>query len=429
MVDATSHTVGLEYKLNASTNLASEMTNTNYSNGEKSSIRNDSVSESISKRAGLTLSESIIDNPTGQLNTQTKRNYGFWYDLGKGLVFNYGYVRQLDTTGFSTLNSIVSLGQAPASSVKPDQLGALPVSSLDGLSFAGGYAANQWQTPTTAATGATMESTRTQAFSNLRIATAKPMKFGQISNFNFNFSEDSAADNFNWIRQTQDLGFSGKYGATGFGFAYKSQTSTVGDVAVDRTFNFTTDASAKKFISAAVLYKVRTLPDSVKSLVNDQNVMIRNYDITIRPTDKIQILTQLMTNPEVTNGNAMLGSITQGSHVDRWKLIYASTAQTDLGATWEENINESNKAVGRTAGLNLTLFKATSPIKLFYGYEDVYGNVPHRTTERWSLQFDQRPGANQSFNFFVGNISYGYALQNGQSAHNLTARVDYVLKF
>jgi hypothetical protein len=424
MKDATSRTVGIEVKVSPTTNLATEQTQTSYSDGETSSVRNDSVSETLNKRAGVTLSQSVVDNPSGQQNTQTKRNYGFWYDLGKGLVLNYGYVRQLDTTGFSTLNSIVSLGQAPAASAKPDQLGALPTGSYQDFSFAGGYAANQFQTP-----GPNGEATRTQSFSNVRLGTIKPMKLGSITDFRFNFSYDTAADNFNWIRENRAFGLGGKYGTFGFGFDYRSQMDSVGDRAVDRLFNFTTDTSAKKFLSASVSYKVRTLPNSVKSLVPDQNVMIRNYDFTVRPTSRLAVSSQLMTNPEVTNGNAMLGSITQGSRVDRWKLTYASTKDTDLGGSWEETINEANKAVGQTSGFNLTLFKSTLPMKFFYGFENLLGNVPHHSTERWSLQFDQRAGPHQSLNFFVGNVSYGYTLSQGQSAHNLTARVDYVIKF
>jgi len=49
--------------------------------------------------------------------------------------------------------------------------------------------------------------------------------------------------------------------------------------------------------------------------------------------------------------------------------------------------------------------------------------------QRYSLQFDQRPGPNQSFSFLVGNVSYEQEIANGVARNNFTLRVNYQLRF
>jgi len=93
--------------------------------------------------------------------------------------------------------------------------------------------------------------------------------------------------------------------------------------------------------------------------------------------------------------------------------------------------NDANSALRRTAGLNISLFENSgSPLKLFYGVEEVNGaGQKHRLTSRYSLQYDQKAGPNQSFNIFVGNVSYQFDIADGFKKDNWSIRLDYVLRF
>jgi hypothetical protein len=53
----------------------------------------------------------------------------------------------------------------------------------------------------------------------------------------------------------------------------------------------------------------------------------------------------------------------------------------------------------------------------------------HRLTQRYSLQFDQRPGPNQVFSLFVGNVSYQYSVPDTFRKENWTLRLDYQFRF
>ena len=411
---------GVDAKISKTTSLSSELTNTTFADGEKASIRTDSVSTEITPRAGITLSHSSIDNNADQHVDETKHNYGFWYDITKGLRLSYGYVRDLNANGVldtGTSNSVVSLG-APGGPTTPQGIPTVKQGVLSDFDIGGGYGANQWSAPS-ASTG--LASTRTQSFSNVKIGTIKPLAFGPVKDFKLAVNTDTAADNLTWIRQNQQYGFSGKIGSNTFGFDYHGQVDTQGERAVDRTYKFTTDPSDKRFFTGGLTYKIRALP-------NAENLMVRNFDFTFRPIRRLSISNQLATNPEVANPNVILGSATQGTQLNRYKADYKGTKDTIFGASWEEQKNAANNAFALTSGVNLTLFATTSPLSLFYGWQNVDGNVPHQTINRWSLKFDQRAGPNQSFSFLFGSLSYGATLPTGIPANGFTAQVSYTLR-
>src|SRR5208282_3921214 len=241
-----SNTVGLELKVTKTTSVASEMVSTEFANGQSASMRTDSVSTALTPRAGITLSNIQIDNNADEKVDETKRNYGLWYDLTKGVRLSYGYVRDLnaaDVTKTGTLNSVLTVGAAPAA-VTGDSLAKVGQGTLGDLALGGGYATNQWQTPN-ATTG--LEATRTQSFSNIRINTVKPLALGALKELKFQVNTDTATDNFTWIRQNQEAGFTGKLGPGAFGFDYHGQIDAQNEHSVDRTYTFTTDPSDKRF--------------------------------------------------------------------------------------------------------------------------------------------------------------------------------------
>jgi hypothetical protein len=216
------NTVGLDLKVSKTTSVASELVSTEFANGQLASTRTDSVSTALTPRAGITLSNTQIDNNADAKVNETKRNYGFWYDIAKGVRVSYGYVRDLNAAYVSntgTMNSVLTVGAAPAG-LTGDSLAKVGQGTLGDLALGGGYAANQWATPN-ATTG--LEATRTQSFSNIRINTVKPFAVGALKELKFQVNTDTATDNFTWIRQNQEAGFTGKIGSAAFGFDYHGQ--------------------------------------------------------------------------------------------------------------------------------------------------------------------------------------------------------------
>jgi hypothetical protein len=158
--------------------------------------------------------------------------------------------------------------------------------------------------------------------------------------------------------------------------------------------------------------------------------MIRNFTIAARPLRNLEISNQLMTNPEVQRGDVMLGSIVQGNNMNRWKLDWKNGPNLTIGGTWDQMKNEQTRSFSTTSGLNIKLFeKSGSPVEIFFGGEDVGGNLPRRYTHRYSLSFNQKPGPNQMFSFFIGNLSYLHGTPKDQKRENLSLRLDYQLRF
>lgn len=405
-----------ETKLDARTSVRTEQTRTQFEGGGKEDISANTISTALSTRLGVSVTDTKVDRQGTQQTTDVNvahRNYGFWYDLGHGLLVSYGYARQLNDAGQGTMSSTVAIGQ------KKDGFGADSIGNVgqgnlgDSLSIGGGYGVNEWDA-----------GNRTQSFSNFAVASKKPLKWGLMTDIKFNFGLDTAADYGNWIRENKVFGMAGKLLGNSFSYDYKGQMDVSGVRAIDRTFNLQTDPSDKKWLRANIFYKVRTLP-------TNEQIMIRNFAITARPIRNLELTTQLQTNPEVVQSNVLLGSVTQASRSNKWKLDYKRDKNMTIGASWEELINDQNNTAARTGGATLKLFEAKgSPVSLFYGMESADQTDLHRLTQRYSLQFDQRPGVDQRLSFFLGNLSYDRALPDATTPrNNWTGRIDYQFRF
>jgi hypothetical protein len=93
-------------------------------------------------------------------------------------------------------------------------------------------------------------------------------------------------------------------------------------------------------------------------------------------------------------------------------------------------MDEQNKTMVRTAGLNLKFFESTgSPLALYYGLEQSSNPSLRRSIHRYHIKYDQRAGPNQNFSLFVGNLSYQHSVLDGQLRNNWTARLDYQFRF
>jgi hypothetical protein len=394
------------------TSTRAENSFTEFSDGEKENVHSNTISTEVAKNAGVSVTDTRVDRG-GTERDETKRNYGFWYDFGNGIRISYGYARQLNGATAGTLNSSLVIGQN-ANAGQADQAGNVGTATAGGLNFSGGYGVNQWEQG---------DSTRTQAFSRIGFGTAKPIAFFGLKNVQFNVNFDAASDHAAWMREGKTFAFSGELGNNKFKYNYTGVMHSSGSRGIDRVFQFETDNSPNRWLVGSLYYKVRTLPW-------DDQVMIRNFNITARPIKDFELSHQLLTNPEVFRGDAFLGSLPQASRSNRWRLDYKQSADTTLGMMWEELINEQNQALTRTGGVNVSLFqKSGSPLKLYYGLEQSQGNVDRRTLHRYHLQFDQRPGANQMLSVFMGNVSFEHRVDDGWSRSNLTLRLDYQLRF
>jgi len=410
-------TAGLDYKLDSRTSLSTLQSRTRLQNGQSESSSTNAVTTTVSKRAGITISdteENLVDTTQ---HDESHRNYGFWYDLGHGVQFRYGYVRQLDTAGPNTLNSFVSLGTNTADP-NVAQLNAVNQGTLGDVAIGGGYGVNQWQNEVGMTNG---NLARTQSFSNVRLNSVKPFNSGIFKQNTFHFSLDTAADNFNWIRQDDNVGGTGVVEGLTWGLNFHSQKDPNAQTAIDRVLALSTDPKHHTFLEGSLMYKMRTLPQNQKD-------MIRSYKLTINPTKNLALSNVMISNPETPNALTLLGSVPQPLRQNLWTLTYAQNKQSDLGGSWEEIVNDSNHSSSVTAGINATLFKTSSPLSLFYGLQDTKG-PDHQLSQRWSIGYLQKAGPNQSFNFFVGDLAYQYSLPVGQYEHNLSVRVDYQFHF
>ncbi len=414
---ADSHTEYLSYetKIDALTSLKTEQSVTAYSNGGSQDVDSNTVSRELSKRAGVSVTESMISAKGDNLQDETKRNYGFWYDIGNGLRISYGYNRDLNNPNGSTLNTVVAVGKN-ADQAQNSQLGKVQQGQLGDVMVGGGYGVNQWDSLTTGPD-------RVQSFSNLALNTAKPTNAGPFKQVTFKFSMDTASDYAAWLRDNRQADVAGKLGPYTFGVDYRSQMQANGDTGIDRAIKLVSDQDPKKWLRASISYKERTLPGG-------QDYAIRDFNISAKLNKNLQLSNALQTNPEVVRNDLILGSLPQASRSNKWQLDWLSDPRTTFGASWQELRSDSNDSIARTGGLTAKLFaNGASPVSIFYGLQqsDTPGTLRH-TTQRYSLDFTQKAGPRQSFSMFLGNLSYDNALDPGQLRNNWTVRLNYQLR-
>jgi hypothetical protein len=386
-----------ETKLDKNTSVKTEQSRTRYSDGSGSSTSANTISRSLTAHLGVSYTDLIIDRP-GLDHDEKKNNYGVWFDLAKGMRFSYGIVRDLNpaVAGGNTANSTIGLTSG--------NVGTLHVDSA-------GYNVNSW------------DQTHNQVATNVAVKSSKPFKFGFFKEMQFNVGLDTSSDYGAFTKDNKLFNIGGKVGSNTFMVEYKSQLDATNHLGVDRFFKFETDQNDKKWIKASIKVKERETP-----LQGIQ--MIRDYSITVRPIKNFEITNQLLTNPEEQfRPDVLMGSVTSPWRANKYTLSYLSGKSTTIGATYEEKFDDLTRDYYRTSGINIDLFKGSaSPLTFWYGLEQGGGTSGHQTAQRYYLKFYQRPGPNQAFNIFAGNISYDY-LTGGFNRNNWTLNVDYELKF
>jgi hypothetical protein len=398
-----------ETKLNSTTSVKTEETTTNFDDGTKENISANTVSTQLTKKVGVSVTQLDDDhNGSSTAQDQKKQNYGMWWDIGNGMRLSYGCARQLAAGTDAETQSLgisATPGATAISDKTPGKIGDIGVTSFSNSI-----------TDT--------NSIATQLTSKVQLSTLQPMKFGFLHDVKMSFSYDALDNQTTWARENQYFGFNGKLGSNTLAAEYKGQLVPGTGQGIDRTLGFTTDQNEKLPFRASVSYKERTVP-------NGQDVMIRNYTLLARPAKGFELSNSLLTNPEVANGNALLGSTVQATRANKWKLDYKGNGDTVIGASWEEMINDQTQLTSRTAGLNLTLRgKSGSPITFFYGIEDSNPSIGVRhLDDQYHIEFDQRAGPNQTLSFYIGNVSYVSLPATGFGKENLSLRLDYQLRF
>ncbi len=388
--------VAFETKLDAKTALRSEQTRTRFQNGDKEDINANTISTEISSKVGVSLTDVRVDR-NGDDRDEAKRNYGFWFDFGKGLRLSYGYARQINGVN-GTMNSSLSLSP-----------GTLDFLKIDAAS----YAENRW------------DGQHSQGLSNVALGSSRPLNFGIIKNLQFNFGMDTATDWTNWVRENRNASASWMIGSNKIGLEYRGQMSASGLRGVDRTFTFETDNNEKRNLVGKLRLSERTLPDG-------NLVTIRDAALTWKPTRGVSLTTQLLTNPEdpQPRPDVPMFRVTNPWRVNKWTLGIDRNPSTSLAASWEERLNDVTLESSRLMGITLDLFKTSgSPLQLFYGVEQRWGNVDRTTAHRYYIKYDQRPGPNQVFSIFAGNVSYAGSLRDGFNRNNWSLNVNYQWRF
>ncbi|MBS1704123.1 MAG: hypothetical protein JST12_20845 [Armatimonadetes bacterium] len=402
--------IALETKIDKNTSFRTEQTKTNFSDGNKEDVNSNTISTQLSKNVGVSVTDTSIDR-SGDSNDETKRNYGFWWDFGKGVRMSYGYVRQLtgETSGFASTG--FAFGNNPAA-YKPGQaLTAVTGADLNGTTFGYANSANTWDD----------QIGRTQAFSSFALATNKPFELGFFQACKLNVNTYMSSDNSRWLKEDVASSFESHVGKYGVGYQYRGQVDQQGQRAIDRTYQVKTDFTNKAPLSASFTYKQRLLPDN-------KEYAIRDYQVKWQVSPGFQLTNTIQTNPEGPyNPNIVLGTTPMAQRRNIWRADYSAGKNFTFGGQFDEMRDDTLFTTRRTSGINMSLFKASgSPVSLFYGIEQNDSTAGRNSYVKFGFSFDQKPSTNQVFSFSVGNQGW---LQNTDKTlagtNDWVARLNY----
>ena len=412
--DSNRTTVAIETKLSNTTSFRTEQTRTAFTDGGKEDVNSNSISTKIAKNVGVSMTDTNIDRGSSDRN-EVKRDYGVWFDFGKGVRASYGYVRQLngETSGFGSTS--LSFGQ-DANRIAADQaLGGVGGANVNGTMLGFQNGTNTWD----------QQNGRTQSFSSASLQTTKPFSLGFLKDSKFSLNSYMASDNTRWLREDIVSSFESKVGKMGFGMNYRGQVDQTGSRAIDRTYKLNTDPSGKAPLSASMSYKQRVLP-------TNQEFAIRDYKIDFKGIKGFTLSNQIQTNPEgPANPNIVLGTQPLAQRRNTWRMDYTASKDFTLGGQFDELIDDAVRSIRRTAGFNLVLNqKSGSPVSFFYGIEqsDLAGN--RQDYVRFGLTFEQKASANQVFSLALTNQGW---LNNTNSSlanqNDWVGRLNYQWRF
>ena len=393
--DSKMQRVAYQTNLNKTTAFETAQSETRFDTGERETSTTNTVSTNVTPRLGLSVSDTKTVRD-GDDPDSVKRDYGFWFDFGKGIRFSFGQVRDLRDPSRATKNVKTGLTAG--------QFAGLEVKSLQ-------YTHDMW------------DGQRNKTMGDVNIKTFKPLDLGSLDNVEFFYVADTLRDQDRWHKENRSMGITGNVGLVGLGFGYRSQISPTGDRAIDRVFSFNTDTTGKSLLRMELNYDLRTMP-------NNEVIAIRDLKFTAKLSSGWSVEHSMLTNPLKANDKALLGGVAQDTRLNKWQINYLGGKNIKAGFVFEELLNDKTNVLNRKTGVDLVLF-ASNPSPLTLGYRTVQtdGNGPRSLSHEFWLRFDQRPGPNQSLSLLFGNANFTGFRPSGKPLQDWNLRLDYGIKF
>lgn len=394
--DAVKRSLAYETKLTKTTDFKTEHSVTNYENGNRETSQSNTVAQKLSDRVGVSVTDTKILRD-GDAPDETHRDYGFWVDFGKGIKLNYQYKRDLTGPDAGTLNSQTSLSGGEVGGIK-----------LDGATY----------------NHSRIDDKRDTHLGNVSFANVKPFELGDFKNIKFYYHTNTQKDYYDWKKEDLGFGFSTQVGKVGLGYDYTSQIAPNDDRAIDRYFSLNTDATGKSRLRGTFKYGVRTMPD-------DQDVMIRDYKLTFDASKNLSIVHSLETNPAQQKNNVLLGSLPLDQRQVSWGAKYQNDKRFKFDFGWNEmKRDQLQESLRREARLDMTfLADKPSPFKLSYALQEYDKNTERTFSHTFGFSFAQRPGPNQSFSVNFERMNWVSGRPANSGLRDWQFRLDYSLRF
>ncbi len=393
--DSLTQRVAFQTKINRDTQFETAQSETRFESGDRETAATNTISTKVTPKLGVSVTDTKVLRD-GDQPTSVKRDYGVWYDFGKGVRLSYGQIRDLNDPSRATRNVKTELTSG--------QFAGIDVKSLQ-------YSYDIW------------DEERARSMGNVNLQTVKPIDMGFFDNVEFFYMADTLHDMNKWNKENRSMGITGAIGNFGLGIGYRSQVSPTGDRAIDRVFSFKTDTTGKSSIRAELNYDVRTLP-------NNEQVAIRDLKLIARLSNNWQLENNVLTNPIEAKQGVLLGGVAKDERLNNFKLSYLGDKSTKGSFVFEEQRNDRANTLLRKTGFDVTLF-ANNPSPLTLGYRAVQqdGVGPRSLSHEFFLRFDQRAGPNQSLSFAIGNNNFTGWRPGGKPLQDWSLRLDYGFRF
>jgi hypothetical protein len=393
--DSLTQRVAFQTKINRDTQFETAQTETRFESGDRETASTNTINTKVTPKLGVSVTDTKVLRD-GDQPTSVKRDYGVWYDFGKGVRLSYGQIRDLNDPNRATRNVKTELTAG--------QFSGIEVKSLQ-------YTYDIW------------DEERARSMGNVNLKTVKPIDMGFFDNVEFFYMADTLHDMNKWSKENRSMGITGAIGNFGLGVGYRSQVSPTGDRAIDRVFSFKTDTTGKSSIRAELNYDVRTLP-------NNEQVAIRDLKLIAKLSNNWQLENNVLTNPLEAKQGVLLGGVAKDERLNNFKLSYLGDKHTKGAFVFEEQRNDRANTLLRKTGFDVTLF-ADNPSPLTLGYRAVQtdGTGPRSLSHEFFLRFDQRAGPNQSLSFAIGNNNFTGWRPGGKPLQDWSLRLDYGFRF
>ncbi|MDI9639387.1 hypothetical protein QM565_27140 [Geitlerinema splendidum] len=394
--DAERRALAVETKLDPKTTLKTEHSEIKFEDGTRETSRSNTLATQITSRFGVSVTDTKILRD-GDEKDETRRNYGFWVDFGKGVKLTYGYNRDLRGEDFGTKQTETTLS--------PGEVGGIKVDSAS-------YKQNR------------VDDKRDQHFGNVSLSNLKPFSLGMFHDIKFHYKTDTYRDQYLWKKEDVSLGLQTTVGGVGLGWDYFSQVHTEGYRAIDRTFSLVTDPTNKKPFRLSAKYGVRTLP-------NDETTHIRDYNLFWQINKNFSLSHALATNSLQAKQNIVLGSHALDERKNSYTVAYQNDKRFAFDLNWNEIKRDDQKeTLRREARANMKMFAHTgSPLEISYALQQWHRRNETGLSHAFGLTFSQKPSLNQAFSVSVEHLQWVGGKPRGGDWRDWGLRLDYNLRF